>query len=255
MLTTELRDRLNRDSNPRLVILVVVVVAGGFAFLCSAGMLRAGVASMGPRYFGAALAGYLAFALLIRVWIAIRRGRFEPDVDFGLDPAGGLHGHAEDVVAAPEITTFSGGGSGGGGGGAGWDPTAADVSTSIARQVPAGTPPSSGGFPLDLDLEELALVALAALLAVGGLAAILYVVYTAPLLLAEVALDAALVSSVYRRLRRRDAGHWGVAVLRRTWVPATMMILFVTAAGFMLQHVFPDARSLGDVVRAGLGGR
>jgi hypothetical protein len=33
------------------------------------------------------------------------------------------------------------------------------------------------------------------------------------------------------------------------------MILSVAAAGFILQHVFPNARSLGDVVRAGLGGR
>jgi hypothetical protein len=84
----------------------------------------------------------------------------------------------------------------------------------------------------------------------GALIAVGFVVYSAPILLAEVALDAAVVAPIYRRLRREEAGHWAGAVLRHTWMPALVVILFVAAAGFALQQAAPEARSIGGVWRA-----
>jgi hypothetical protein len=77
-----------------------------------------------------------------------------------------------------------------------------------------------------------------------------YVIYAAPLLLAEVALDAALVSTAYRKLRREEAGHWAGAVLRRTWLPAVVLVASLVAAGYALQRIVPEAQSIGGVVRA-----
>ncbi len=74
-------------------------------------------------------------------------------------------------------------------------------------------------------------------------------IYIAPMLLAEVALDAALVSAAYRRLRKEDVGHWTGAVFRRTWVPAVILVIFMSVAGFAAQRIAPEARSIGDVVR------
>lgn len=76
-----------------------------------------------------------------------------------------------------------------------------------------------------------------------------YVVYAAPVLLAEVALDAALVTTVARRLRKQDAGHWSAAALRHTRVPALVLIVFMIVMGFSLQRAVPEARSIGDVIR------
>ena len=46
--------------------------------------------------------------------------------------------------------------------------------------------------------------------------------YAAPVLLAEVALDAALVAGIYRKLRKEDARYWLGSALRHTWLPAVI---------------------------------
>ena len=90
----------------------------------------------------------------------------------------------------------------------------------------------------------------AALCVVGGFIAIGYVIYAAPILLAEVALDAAIMSALYRRLRREDASHWAMTVVRKTWLPALALMIVAAVAGYALQLAVPDARSIGGVMRA-----
>ena len=68
--------------------------------------------------------------------------------------------------------------------------------------------------------------------------------------LAEVALDAAIVSTLYRRLHKHDRSHWAIAVLGRTWVPALLLAMFAAIGGYALERATPDAESIGDVVRA-----
>jgi hypothetical protein len=151
-----------------------------------------GLTSMTLRYPVAAICGYLTFIVLIRAWIAWQRGRWDVD----LEP------EMLDVVdILPDVGTgnpsaFQGGRSGGGGASGGWSASGTDASNA-----------SRGGTTLDVDLDELWPVALAAVCAVGGLIAIAYIVYLAPVLLAEVALDGAVVATLYRRMRKADAGH------------------------------------------------
>jgi hypothetical protein len=64
-----------------------------------------------------------------------------------------------------------------------------------------------------------------------------------------VALDAALVGGLYRRLRRQDARHWLDSALWRTWLPALATSLLLMAIGFALQWAVPNAQSIGRVVR------
>jgi hypothetical protein len=72
--------------------------------------------------------------------------------------------------------------------------------------------------------------------------------YAAPLLLAEVFVDVALVSGLYRHLHKLEAEWWlGVAV-QRTWVQMVIVLVCVVVAGYLLQAAFPAARSIGDVV-------
>jgi hypothetical protein len=72
----------------------------------------------------------------------------------------------------------------------------------------------------------------------------------APVLLAEVALDAAIISVLYRRLRRDEQGYWLTTVLRRTWVPAAVLVVFAFLTGFALQQAAPQARSIGGVIQS-----
>jgi hypothetical protein len=101
-----------------------------------------------------------------------------------------------------------------------------------------------------LDVDELPFLAVLCGVAVGGLIAVGYVVYVAPLLLAEVALDAALVSTFYGRLRREDTRSWTHSLVRRTWAPAAAVIATLAVGGFIMQLVAPGAVSIGGVIAA-----
>lgn len=237
-LVAELRLRLERDGSPHATMLVILMLAGGAAFLSSVVALYAGLYSMSLRYAVAVLAGYGMFLLLIRGWIALhRRNRTS---DFSLD---GLEwpDFPDIGVEQRPSSLFAGGRSGNAGGGVDW----ADGRRNARTDTGGGG--SGSDWP---DLDELWLVLLAIAAVTGGVICLGYIVYAAPLLLAEVALDAALVSTLYRRLHKHDVGHWAGAAFRLTWLPATALTFFMAAAGFALQRIAPQAQSIGGVLRA-----
>jgi len=193
------------------------------AFLFSAWTLELGLDQMGVRYFGATLVGYGTFLVLLRTWIAYTRNARQLDFDVpDISPARGSSNGGS--------TLFGGGRSGGAGSSGHWS------ESSLGH-----------GGRFDVDFDELWPLVLAFICALGGIIAILYVVYAAPVLLAEVALDAALVTGLYRRLRREDARHWLDSAVRRTWVPALAAGLFMMVAGIAIQWALPAADSIGDV--------
>jgi hypothetical protein len=216
-LVAEIRQRLDSETFPRVIVLVMLTVAGAAAFLCSAVALDGGIESMPRRYALATASGYLVFLLLIRVWISVRRGYFPDGAD-----ACDLAETACDVAPVAEAGPSSGEG-----------------------LVDA----AAHGFDWSFDLDDLWWLALIVLVAAAGLITVALVVYAAPVLLAEVALDAALVGTVYRRLRAEDRGYWATTALRRTWISAVVLVAFMAVVGFALQQSTPDAVSIGDVVR------
>jgi hypothetical protein len=231
----------------RFQLLLIVTLSGVAAFASSVIALRLGLSSMTLRYPLAAACGYVTFLLLIRAWIAVhRRGEARSGRRSGLTEDVASSIEVPDVRlparAAPDVSLFAGGRSGGGGAGVHW----AD-----AAQEPLELGPrAASGAGLGLDVDELWPIVLAAACALAGVAAIAYVIYAAPLLLGEIALDAAIVSGLYRRLRKKEPSHWAVTTVRHTWLPAMVLVLFAAVGGFALERIAPDARSIGGVVRA-----
>jgi hypothetical protein len=225
-----MRKRFIARGYPRIVMLLILTASGIVAFAVSALALGFGLNDMSLRYPVAAVAGYIAFLLLVRVWIALHRiGR---SVDFGIPDL--------SVPASPSDPDagFGGGQSGGAGATGNWDPLPSDLGVSdIGADV-------DEGWPVALALA----LALACLL--GSALAMLYVVNAAPALLAEVALDAALVAGLYRKLRREDARHWLGSAVRHTWLPAVIVAVCLALTGAALQWAIPESQSIGDVVRA-----
>jgi hypothetical protein len=130
---------------------------------------------------------------------------------------------------------FQGGESGGAGAGASWGDGAADSAASAA---------SDGG--LDFDLEALPVVIVVGV-AIAGLTAVGYVLYTAPVMMAEVALDVALVSALARRLPRTAVRHWMRSAVRRTWKPAVAVLISLVLLGAAFGQLAPGATSVGEV--------
>jgi hypothetical protein len=235
---------LGRDIAPRLQLLTIMLLAGGAAFLASVLLLWSpaeAFEAMALRYGVAALSGYLAFIGLIRLWISLHRPAKDDsgpglDVLDAVDPADFLP-TGRTVDEPPPM--FGGGRGGGGGASSQW--------SAIGGRQNSGP---GGSWGIDLDLDGVFWLIIAAACAAAGLIAIGYVIYMAPVLLAEVALDAAIISVLYRRLRRDEQGYWLTTVLRRTWVPAAVLVVFAFLTGFALQQAAPQARSIGGVIQS-----
>ena len=241
-LVVRARARLVRHGSPRTHTLIILAFSGGVAFLSSVAMLRMGLELMAWRYPLAAVAGYAAFLVFIRVWVALQRGEFESHSDFHV--ADLPLPSVSDGDPPPGAVLFAGGSSGGGGGGAEWGGAEWGGETGASAEA------SNVGDAFSTDASDFWPAVIVVAAALGGVLVLLYVVYIAPLLLAEVIVDAAVVAGVYRRMQQQDAVHWTTSVVRRTWVPAVCMVLFLMAAGFGLQRIEPSARSIGGVVRA-----
>lgn len=240
-LIAELERRHIAPAFPRGQLTLLVSVAGLAGFLVSVTLLHAGVVQMAVRYPAAVLGAYLAFLGLLRLWIAWQRGEWVPDLDALTSEPGGPTG-SNDV--ARQIAT--GGRSGGAGGGGRWTGEARGIVSRPSSSSSSSSSGWSGG--VDIDLDEGWWLVVAGVLVLGGALAVVYVIYIAPVLLAEVALDAAVVTTVYKRLKPHDVQHWSVGVLRQTWLPVLILVLCLAGAGFALQRVAPEARSIGGVI-------
>ena len=78
---TDIRERLLREESPRAQILVILTLSGVAAFLTSAAVLSAGLERMAWRDPLASVAGYAAFLIFIRAWIAWKRRELDADFD------------------------------------------------------------------------------------------------------------------------------------------------------------------------------
>jgi len=233
-LVARVHQHLERRGRPRLELFVLVSLAGMAGFLVSYGLLAGGMASMPIRYGIAGVAGYLAFLCLIAVWIAVKRRIDSPwDAVDALDVLNVADLSASVSAPAPR-SLFEGGRSGGGGASAAWDHRG------------SGMGGGSGGSWLDAD--ELGWMILIAAAAFAGVIAVGYVVYLAPALLAEVVVDAVIVATISRKIAATERRDWTATVLRRTWLPATVLVAMLMIGGWGLQRIAPDARSIGPAV-------
>ena len=259
------RRLLLRRSLPRIQMSLILAATGAAGFVASFVMLHLGVWRMWIRYPLAVLFAYAVFIVLLRVWLFMHRrqsrGHFDLDLnatdaatDIALDAFGGT---------SPAPDTFGGGGDfGGGGAGGSWGEgvSAGLHHASTAGDAGRATVSSGGGGGggggdwlsgldiFDADSEGCVFFLLALALIAAGVCASLYVVYAAPLLLAEILVEGVLLSGLYRGMKRarRGDGNWLGAALRRTWLPVLLTLLTFTAAGYLLGRAAPRARSIGE---------
>jgi len=241
-------EMLLATSFPRLHMVLILALAAVGAFLTSASLVALGSTSMGLRYALAVVGGYLFFLLFVRVWIAYQTRnwsfgrRKRQELRDSIDPS---DLNLPDLSALGDLASSAGGGfSGGGGsfGGAGASGSFGDGS--VTEGSSSALDGVSGG-----DGEGVAiLIAVVALL--GGLLALGFVVYSSPILLAEVLLDVAVVGAIYRKNQRHERGHWAAGVLGRTYKPALVLAVFAAIFGLAIQSVAPEQHTLGAVLEA-----
>jgi len=242
-----------RRGTPRVEMSLILGATGAAGFLASYGLLRAGLSLMWLRYALSVLAAYAVFLLLLRLWLFLHGRRPLPDLlpDF-VNP----NLNVADLDAGP--ASFGGGGDFvGGGAGGSWGGAGEGLGRVSASSGAGGGSGGGGGSGLldsldfGADDEGCVFFLLAVALIVAGTLAALYVVYAAPLLLAEILVEGVLLSGLHRGLKkaRRDGGYWLGAALRRTWLPVLLTLATFAAAGYLLQRAAPRARSIGEAWR------
>ena len=226
-LVERLRRNLEGYGWPRVQLFLIVSLAGFAGFIVSYALLSAGLASMAARYAVAGTSAYVAFLALLGAWLWWKRS------DLDLNPLDYVEVPLPRSRGGSAVHGFTGGRSGGGG-----------SSASFGEGRTSG---GSGASWLDGD-ADLGWVVLAVGAALVALFAVFYVVWIAPALLAEVLVDAVIVSAVSHRLARAERRDWTATVVRRTWLPAALTIAMLTVAGYALQRAVPEARSIGPAV-------
>lgn len=108
--------------------------------------------------------------------------------------------------------------------------------------------PGLGSAADGADAGELALLLMVGLAVLALCAALLVVVAQAPVLLAEVALDGAVAGSLYHRLREGERRHWVASVWERTRWPLVGLLVLLAVAGAGVQHLAPEAVTLGQAL-------
>lgn len=227
---------LEKERLPRVEMALIVAGTGCSGFLASVVLLHLGLEALWLRYSLAVGLAYLAFLLLVWLWLLVQRRPVEPSIDL-----------LDVVDAADGATSLLDGGAGGEFGGGGASSHFGDVPPAGLRPSIGASEGGGGGLDFDLSCDELLLL-LAVAAAVGAaIVACAYVVVTAPAFFAEVLLDGALSYGLYRRLRHLDRRHWLEPAVRRTAGPVLVVVVFFVIAGLVMQSYAPEARSIGGV--------
>lgn len=234
------KDRLVRESFPRIQMALLVALTGGFGLLASFTMLQFGVESMALRYPLALAFAYLFFLFLIWLWLRTNADDYldAPDITE-------LIPRSAKPDGLPDCQSGAGGDFGGGGASGTFDGSAAPVEE--AGSSPLRAVGETVGSATDAD--ELTIPLLAIALAIGIAVASLYIVYIAPVLFAEVLVDGALSYVLFRHLRGQDPQHWLSSAFRRTVLPFTATSVFLVAVGAAMAAYAPGAKSVGQVMK------
>lgn len=233
------RRHLQQRGWPRLQMALIVALTGAAGFLASDLLRLAGIDAMLLRYPMAVLLAYGVFLLLMWIWI---RWRWDNVLD-GLSPDAGGGGASPRGNAVESPWSGAGGRSGGGGASASWNESV-PAGGSDAGELPlTGLAEDEAGLPL------LAILGLVALVATVLLASV-WVVWSAPVLMAELLVDVAVAGGLYRRMQgMQEQGWWRVCVTHTIW-PLLGLLLFFAMLGWLAQELAPGASNLLQVIQA-----
>lgn len=214
-----------KRSYPRLVLGLILLVTGAVGLGVSYELLHAGVLRMWIRYPIAVLVAYGVMLALVRLWIEVEQRRFNPD-----DPAvreAIQRADARDLAASSEPVKS---------GSHDWK--------GLEHVVPDGCGDLSGCADVEGCIPLL-------LVGVGlGLVVVLGITLAgAPVLVAEIFLDAFLVGALYRKLRVAAKENWLSTAVRKTWKSALITTLLLGLGGAGLQYLAPGAHSIGQAIR------
>lgn len=236
-----LKNNLEQQGYPRLQMALLVSLTGASGFIASYVLLINGLITMWIRYLAAFSIAYLVFLGLLWLWLRTRASDYD-----GVDAVIPFPDHIAHADPSPAVFSGHGGGFDGGGASANFENTYA-ASTSLETS-------DSGIFKdaasVAADADEFAIPVIALLFLAGLILSSFLVVYSAPVLFAELLFDGVLSASLYKRLRGLEPRHWLETAVRRTALPFCTTAVVLAGMGLALQHYAPGAHTLAQALSA-----
>lgn len=234
-----LQNLIEARSNPRFALFFIIFLAGVSGFVTSVSLLQMGLTHMGIRYPLALLVAYLVFLFLLWLWL---RTREDPSDIADLPLQSGGSGGSSCSEANIPILRPGGGNFGGGGASAdfGSGDVAGTVVKSKAEIAEGATETVIAAAGEGCGVVVLVFVGIAAISAV-----LVWILSMAPIFLAEIVLDAILIATLYKRLRKVDGAYWLQAMVRRTRFSFLVAVCIAGIGGTVLHWYAPEAQTLG----------
>lgn len=222
-------------------------------FLITAAMLMSGVVlskvmwllgvrSLLFRYPIAVLASYAIFFVLLRIWlyyVSMQDSEEAEDTD-------GRVGSLARMDDTPDIDLLDSG--------LGEDAVGAGIDV-IGGGVRHGSQAVSKASKFELgdlkdgDGEGLVLILLLAVL-VAIFGSSLYLIWEAPTLLTEVAVQMVLATSLRRATKQMSAPDWAGSVLGKTWIPFAIVFALTIIFALAASYYCPTATRMTDVIHS-----
>ena len=232
------RGELETFGFPRLQMVVLVTLTGAAGFLASSLLLSGGLVTMWLRYLVAFGIAYVVFLGLLWLWLRTRVEDWTdiPDLSNATSNPWPSHEHLHGIGAHD-------GGFGGGGASASFDAPTADIPIVGDTSGPVGEALSAAAQAEEFAIPLVVIIFLATLLLSS-----LFLVWSAPVLFAELVVDGVLSASLYRRLRGLESRNWVATAVRRTASPFIVTALIVAGLGWGMAQYAPGAHSIGAVI-------
>jgi hypothetical protein len=236
----KVRGELERNSFPRLQMLLLVMLTGLSGFIASSALLHMGIVTMWLRHLVTFAFAYLMFLGFLWTWLHKQPDHYTefPDIS-GLSPSGTNH---TEACHHGEGGNFSGGGAS-----SSFDGSSDHISVFDDAGDTVGDALGTAA-----DAEEFAIPLVTLILIATAAASSLFVIYStiylAPTLFAELLVDSMLSASLYHRLRGLETPHWMETAMRRTALPFILAAVMTSIAGWLMALYAPEAHSIGDVL-------
>lgn len=228
------RAQLARRGGSYFLLLLILSATGLAGFLASVGLRWAGLASMAVRYPVCVALAYLVF--LFQIYLVVLFHRRHHGRAGGPSDAGDQTLDSIDVVdAGTDVAVFSLSGDGS-------TPVASGEKGSSWLDGLGGDAGGDDGFAAVL------VVIVIVALVVAAVVAALLVLVEAPVLLAEVLVDGALLAGMARRMRLANPHDWVFSVIRRTWLRAVVVAVLFAVGGILLSGLSPGATTVGEAL-------
>lgn len=203
----------------RLAMGFILIFTGAAGAGASWGLLRFGVGEMWIRYPLATLAAWGVFLALVWAWMQVERRYFTADEQM----AALLKGH--------------------------------DPKTAMKRLKEKDSSVLDWfDFPANLDFDDIGgcLIVIIAVVVLGliflAVGAIFNVLMAAPVLFAEVFVDAVLIGALYKRVKPLHEQWWVIGAARQTWKPVALTAATLLVFAVIFHFIAPEAKTVGGVI-------